>query len=333
MEDTLGKRIMQHRKRLNMTQDQLAEKLNVTAQAVSKWENDQSCPDINMLPRLAELFGCTIDELMGVAGDVHTGEVVTDKDADNEALSGSNHFEFRYDSRRGALGFACWVVALGVLMLLDAIFHTDIGLWGLAWPSFLVIAGLFWGKRFSFFRLGCVLFGGYFLLDHFHLIPFTPGSEIIWPVLIVLFGLSLLLDSLRKPKKHRVTVHNRAGQHHEQVHRCDVQDDHFHCENAFSTNDYHIRCDHLISGTVENSFGEVTVDLSGVSTLAPDCDLSVESAFGKATILVPARFAVRLVSESAFGSVETAGQSQPQPEGTMTIDAEASFGSILVRYI
>ncbi len=42
MEDTLGKRIMQHRKRLNMTQDQLAEKLNVTAQAVSKWENEVS---------------------------------------------------------------------------------------------------------------------------------------------------------------------------------------------------------------------------------------------------------------------------------------------------
>ena len=57
MEQTLGKRIMHHRKRMGLTQDQLAEKCGVTAQAVSKWENDQSCPDINMLPRLAELFG------------------------------------------------------------------------------------------------------------------------------------------------------------------------------------------------------------------------------------------------------------------------------------
>ena len=62
MEQTLGKRIMHHRKRLGLTQDQLAEKCGVTAQAVSKWENDQSCPDINMLPRLAELGRRAVEE-------------------------------------------------------------------------------------------------------------------------------------------------------------------------------------------------------------------------------------------------------------------------------
>lgn len=333
MEDTLGKRIMQHRKRLNMTQDQLAEKLNVTAQAVSKWENDQSCPDINMLPRLAELFHCTIDELMGVAEDVHTGEVVTNCNADSETASDSNRFAFRYESRRGALGFACWVVALGVLMLLDALLHTGVGFWRLAWPSFLMTVGLFWGKHFSFFRLGCMLFGGYFLLDHFHLLPFTPGGEIIWPVLIVLFGLSLLLDSLRKPKKSRVTVHNKTGRHHEQIYRCDIHDDCFRCENSFATNNFHISCDHLTTGTVANSFGKVTVDLSGVSSVASDCRISVDNSFGNATILVPARFTVCLVSKTAFGSVDTAGQPQVQPEGTINIDAAASFGSVLVQYI
>lgn len=42
MEETLGKRIAFHRKRLSMTQDALAEQLGVTAQAVSKWENEVS---------------------------------------------------------------------------------------------------------------------------------------------------------------------------------------------------------------------------------------------------------------------------------------------------
>ena len=42
MQETIGKRIMQNRKQLKLTQDQLAEQLGVTAQAVSKWENDQS---------------------------------------------------------------------------------------------------------------------------------------------------------------------------------------------------------------------------------------------------------------------------------------------------
>ena len=56
MEQTLGKRIMENRKRLGMTQDQLAEKLGITAQAVSKWENDLSCPDISMLPNLSRFL-------------------------------------------------------------------------------------------------------------------------------------------------------------------------------------------------------------------------------------------------------------------------------------
>ena len=65
MEQTLGKRIMENRKRLGWTQDRLAEQMGVSAQAVSKWENDQSCPDISLLPKLAELFGITVDELLG----------------------------------------------------------------------------------------------------------------------------------------------------------------------------------------------------------------------------------------------------------------------------
>lgn len=61
----IGSMIAQHRKRLGMTQEALAQKLGVTNQAVSKWESDQSCPDIQLLPELAELFGITIDELFG----------------------------------------------------------------------------------------------------------------------------------------------------------------------------------------------------------------------------------------------------------------------------
>ena len=47
-----------------MTQEQLAEYMEVSPQAVSKWENDISCPDITALPRLAELFHITVDELL-----------------------------------------------------------------------------------------------------------------------------------------------------------------------------------------------------------------------------------------------------------------------------
>ena len=83
MEQTLGKRIVHHRKRLGMTQDRLAEQLGVTAQAVSKWENDQACPDITMLPKLAEIFGITTDELLGIS-TVHQAEVVTEQEKNQE---------------------------------------------------------------------------------------------------------------------------------------------------------------------------------------------------------------------------------------------------------
>ena len=64
MELTLGKKIAQLRRQKNMTQDTLAEQMGVSPQAVSKWENDQTCPDISLLPALARLFEVTVDQLL-----------------------------------------------------------------------------------------------------------------------------------------------------------------------------------------------------------------------------------------------------------------------------
>ncbi len=62
---SIGNRIASYRKELNITQDTLAQKLGVTNQAVSKWESDQCCPDIQLLPLLADIFGVTMDALFG----------------------------------------------------------------------------------------------------------------------------------------------------------------------------------------------------------------------------------------------------------------------------
>ncbi len=64
MENTIGTRIAALRKAHGYTQEELAEKLGVSGQAVSKWENDISYPDILMLPKIASLFGVTTDELL-----------------------------------------------------------------------------------------------------------------------------------------------------------------------------------------------------------------------------------------------------------------------------
>lgn len=62
---TFSEIIAAYRKDLGLTQEGLAGQLGVTNQAVSKWESGQSCPDIALLPVLADLFGITIDELFG----------------------------------------------------------------------------------------------------------------------------------------------------------------------------------------------------------------------------------------------------------------------------
>ena len=61
---TLGTKISEYRKLKQMTQEDLATKLNVTSQAVSKWENDLSIPDLPILIELADLFQVTLYELI-----------------------------------------------------------------------------------------------------------------------------------------------------------------------------------------------------------------------------------------------------------------------------
>ena len=75
---TLGNTILKYRKELGITQDALAQKLEVTNQAVSKWESDQCCPDINLLPRLADIFDITIDELFGREAPAKPELVISD---------------------------------------------------------------------------------------------------------------------------------------------------------------------------------------------------------------------------------------------------------------
>ena len=64
MDMTIGKRIAHLRKEKGLTQEELAGHMGVSPQAVSKWENDQTCPDISALPKLAKLLGVSVDELL-----------------------------------------------------------------------------------------------------------------------------------------------------------------------------------------------------------------------------------------------------------------------------
>lgn len=65
MKESFGQRFQRLRKNAGLTQEEVATKLNLTAQAVSKWENDASAPDISVLVELSDILHVTLDELLG----------------------------------------------------------------------------------------------------------------------------------------------------------------------------------------------------------------------------------------------------------------------------
>ena len=80
----LGKRIRQLRFKAGLTQEQLAEKLGIGAQSVSKWENAAAMPDITTLPLLAEVFGVTIDDLFDLTAEQRLNRIEHRMDAEEE---------------------------------------------------------------------------------------------------------------------------------------------------------------------------------------------------------------------------------------------------------
>ena len=75
---TLGKMIALLRKENGMTQLELAEKMGVTDKAVSKWERDLSFPDVSSIPKLAEIFGISVDELMQVKANAQHDDKINE---------------------------------------------------------------------------------------------------------------------------------------------------------------------------------------------------------------------------------------------------------------
>ena len=89
----LGKKIRQLRFKAGLTQEQLAEKLGIGAQSVSKWENAVAMPDITTLPLLSEIFGVTIDDLFDLTTEQRLNRIENRMDAEEE-LSQDVYWEY-----------------------------------------------------------------------------------------------------------------------------------------------------------------------------------------------------------------------------------------------
>ncbi len=123
----IGKFIAERRKKLNLTQMQLAEKLNITDRAISKWETGKSLPDSSIMPELCGILQITINDLL-------SGEVVTldnyNKELENNLLETIKQKELsdkRLLSAEVLIGITATVI-LFVLILLAAVVQMSNGL-------------------------------------------------------------------------------------------------------------------------------------------------------------------------------------------------------------
>ena len=72
---SIGEIISSLRKSKGMTQNELANKMHVTDKAVSKWERNLSCPDVNSISKLAEVLGTTVEELLDAKTEISNNNI------------------------------------------------------------------------------------------------------------------------------------------------------------------------------------------------------------------------------------------------------------------
>ena len=336
---TIGDRIKFHRKRLGMTQEQLAERMGVSAQAVSKWENNLSCPDISVLPELAEIFGITVDELLGknppAGATVHEAEVVNpEKEKHGSSVS------WEWDNggmsvKLGSVFFALYILVVGGLMLMNHLCGFDVSWWTVVWTSALVFIGATsQSHHFSLFGLVMSLAGLYFLLSAYGLIRVELGWGVVFPVVLLLWGVSLLIDIVfgkrRRHGKSKTTVHNNKKLHRE--YSCD--NGYLHCELSFGEYRAAVVTPMLKGGSIDSSFGDFTVDFSACESLAPNCRIDVDNSFGELTLLVPDKFRAEVNRDGGFAAnIEIKGAPAAETRGVLFLEVDNSFGNVVLRYV
>ncbi len=330
-QQTMGKRIMQLRKEKGYTQEQLAEMMGVSAQAVSKWENDVSCPDISILPQLAEKLGVTTDELLGVK-PIEPKVVIVDAQSKKEK---DGNFSVSWDGgktiKKDGIWFAVLVIVLGLAFLMQSIGVISIGIWGMVWPAVIMGLGVSWMvKRFSIFSLAVAGLGLYFLLYNLEVTSFTLTWGVIWPALLVLLGLTILYEAL-VPHKHKWCGVNFKG---DKKARTDYSEENgfvsYDC--AFSDENRRVAAEEFSGGDIDISFGKSELDLTRVKRVSIDAKLDIDVSFGTFDLVLPKTIRVYLKSDKAFGSIQMSGEANRDATESLVVDGDVSFGSLNIVY-
>ena len=229
---------------------------------------------------------------------------------------------------------AFFVLLVGALLFAARLLEWDVGFWGIVWPSALLIfslASLF--HRFRFTGVVCAALGGYFLVNNLGILELYPDKKLLFPALIVLVGISLLADALRKPKKGRFAIHKKGDISHKQRKHFTQEGESFMCSASFAEVKHLISLPHLRHGKASVSFGEMKLDLSGCDEIDENCEIDVGVSFGSLRLNVPAQYQVECAAGTSFGEISTHGHPNEQCKGIITLTGGISFGELEIYYI
>lgn len=166
---TLGEKLAKARKENNITQEQLADRLGVSRQAVSKWESDVAYPETDKLIRISELFDCSLDYLLkDIAEEKPDGTRSVERAASPVAFSLSNIFDYEYKSKKTVGGVPLVHICIGktakgiIAIGFRSVGVVSIGLLPIGLLSFGLLALGFIGIG-VFFGIGFFGFGAFAL--------------------------------------------------------------------------------------------------------------------------------------------------------------------------
>ena len=341
-QESLGKRIQRLRKAKGLTQEQLAGRLGVSPQAVSKWENDNCSPDISLLAALAQELGVSTDALLrGEGEEAFEPEVMdsTEKDGfsfeyhskeDSRETSFFQNFPVKASEIFGAL----FVILTGVLLIIH---HTvapfACGFWSLIWPiAIIMLVGLpsVCKRHPSLFGIGMTLLGTYALLSNLEVIPFRLEWWVILAAALVLCGVSALLSAFRRPRR-KMCKHSGHGD--KVAFRSFTEDNGMiHMECRFCDLNSAMRPQELRGGEASVSFGDAELDLTALTGVEDGAALACNVSFGDLTIILPR--SVRVVQDggSSFGDISVKGCPDAGAEEILGINASVSFGELTIQY-
>ncbi len=221
-----------------------------------------------------------------------------------------------------------------ILILIGAAFivkNLDVVPWQveyyyLSWPTYLILIGLVinLASRGSFFGFALMIVGGIFLVGRVYDYPAGPLFRDLWPIFLILFGLSIILKHRRKKESHS----EREGEWIE------YSEDTLDITTIFSENKRVITSQSFMGAKILTLFGSTELDLTEAK-LERSCSINCDTFFGGTEIFVPSDWKVVNKTTAIFaGADDQRRKSGPVEESentVLTIDGFVMFGGIEIK--